>query len=593
MTIQDTLSHHVKTAFSNLYQAELDTVEFQSTRKEFEGDITVVTFPMLRVVKMNPAKLGEDIGLYLVNHVAEVKAFNVVKGFLNLVIADGFYLNFFNGIKDDDTFGFVKKLDDKAVMVEYSSPNTNKPLHLGHVRNVLLGYSVAEILKASGKKVYKTQIINDRGIHICKSMLAWRRFGSGETPESTGLKGDKLVGNYYVKFDQVYKSEISDLMLKGLSEEEAKKQAPILLEAQDMLRKWEAGDKEVVALWEMMNNWVYEGFETTYKNIGVDFDSYYYESDTYLLGKEFVTEGLKTGVFFKKEDGSVWCDLTSDGLDEKIVLRSDGTAVYMTQDIGTAIQRIKDCPDVGGMVYTVGNEQDYHFKVLFLILKKLGFEWAKNLYHLSYGMVDLPSGKMKSREGTVVDADDLITEMTTTAQEISQELGKLDGYTKAEKQDIYKTIGLGALKYFILKVDPKKRILFDPKESVDFQGNTGPFIQYTYARIQAILRKVDFNTSVTMSAVEVSLHDKEKELIKQLELFPEVIQQAANNHSPALVANYTYDLVKEFNSFYQNVSILGADKHNEKVFRVQLAQSVANTIKNAFALLGIEVPERM
>jgi arginyl-tRNA synthetase len=542
---------------------------------------------------MNPAKLGEDIGLYLVNHVAEVKAFNVVKGFLNLVIADGFYLNFFNGIKDDDTFGFVKKLDDKAVMVEYSSPNTNKPLHLGHVRNVLLGYSVAEILKASGKKVYKTQIINDRGIHICKSMLAWRRFGSGETPESTGLKGDKLVGNYYVKFDQVYKSEISDLMLKGLSEEEAKKQAPILLEAQDMLRKWEAGDKEVVALWEMMNNWVYEGFETTYKNIGVDFDSYYYESDTYLLGKEFVTEGLKTGVFFKKEDGSVWCDLTPDGLDEKIVLRSDGTAVYMTQDIGTAIQRIKDCPDVGGMVYTVGNEQDYHFKVLFLILKKLGFEWAKNLYHLSYGMVDLPSGKMKSREGTVVDADDLITEMTTTAQEISQELGKLDGYTKAEKQDIYKTIGLGALKYFILKVDPKKRILFDPKESVDFQGNTGPFIQYTYARIQAILRKVDFNTSVTLSAVEVSLHDKEKELIKQLELFPEVIQQAANNHSPALVANYTYDLVKEFNSFYQNVSILGADKHNEKVFRVQLAQSVANTIKNAFALLGIEVPERM
>lgn len=593
MTIQDTLSQHVKTAFSNLYQAELDTVEFQSTRKEFEGDITVVTFPMLRVVKMNPAKLGEDLGQYLVDHVAEVKAFNVVKGFLNLVIADGFYLNFFNGIKDDDTFGFVKDLDDKAVMVEYSSPNTNKPLHLGHVRNVLLGYSVAEILKASGKKVYKTQIINDRGIHICKSMLAWQRFGDGETPESTGLKGDKLVGNYYVKFDQVYKSEIADLMAQGLSEEEAKKQAPILLEAQDMLIKWEAGDKEVVALWEMMNNWVYEGFETTYKNIGVNFDSYYYESNTYLLGKEFVTEGLKTGVFFKKEDGSVWCDLTPDGLDEKIVLRSDGTAVYMTQDIGTAIQRIKDCPDVGGMVYTVGNEQDYHFKVLFLILKKLGFEWAKNLYHLSYGMVDLPSGKMKSREGTVVDADDLITEMATTAQDISQDLGKLEGYTEAEKQDIYKIIGLGALKYFILKVDPKKRILFDPKESVDFQGNTGPFIQYTYARIQAILRKVDFKTSVTLSAVEVSLEPKEKELIKQLELFPEVIQQAATNHSPALVANYTYDLVKEFNSFYQNVSILGADKHNEKVFRVQLAQSVANTIKNAFALLGIEVPERM
>lgn len=593
MTIQDTLSQHVKTAFSNLYQAELDTVEFQSTRKEFEGDITVVTFPMLRVVKMNPAKLGEDLGQYLVDHVDEVKAFNVLKGFLNLVIADGFYLNFFNGIKDDNTFGFVKELDDKAVMVEYSSPNTNKPLHLGHVRNVLLGYSVAEILKASGKKVYKTQIINDRGIHICKSMLAWQRFGNGETPESTALKGDKLVGNYYVKFDQVYKSEVAELISKGLSEEEAKKQAPILLEAQDMLIKWEAGDKEVVALWEMMNNWVYAGFETTYKNIGVDFDSYYYESNTYLLGKEFVTEGLKTGVFFKKEDGSVWCDLTPDGLDEKIVLRSDGTAVYMTQDIGTAIQRIKDCPDVGGMVYTVGNEQDYHFKVLFLILKKLGFEWAKNLYHLSYGMVDLPSGKMKSREGTVVDADDLIMEMATTAQDISQDLGKLEGYTEAEKQDIYRIIGLGALKYFILKVDPKKRILFDPKESVDFQGNTGPFIQYTYARIQAILRKVDFDINVTLSEAETSLHDKEKELIKQLEIFPDVIQQAASNHSPALVANYTYDLVKEFNSFYQNVSILGADKHNEKVFRVQLAQSVANTIKNAFALLGIEVPERM
>jgi arginyl-tRNA synthetase len=593
MTIQETLSSQVKKAFSNLYQAELDTVEFQSTRKEFEGDITVVTFPMLRVVKMNPAKLGEDLGNYLVEHVAEVKAFNVVKGFLNLVIADSFYLDFFNSIKDDAKYGFVQDVDDKAVMVEYSSPNTNKPLHLGHVRNVLLGYSVAEILKASGKKVYKTQIINDRGIHICKSMLAWKRYGNNETPENTKLKGDKLVGNYYVKFDKVYKKEIADLMAKGLSEEDAKKQAPILLEAQDMLIKWEAGDKEVVALWKMMNDWVYKGFETTYKNIGVDFDSYYYESNTYLLGKEFIAEGLKTGVFFAKDDGSVWCDLTADGLDEKIVLRSDGTAVYMTQDIGTAIQRLKDCPDVGGMVYTVGNEQDYHFKVLFLILKKLGFDWAKNLFHLSYGMVDLPSGKMKSREGTVVDADDLIAEMATTAQEISQDLGKLEGYTKEEKKDIYRIIGLGALKYYILKVDPKKRILFDPKESVDFQGNTGPFIQYTYARIQAILRKVDFDASVTLSADKVSLHPKEKELIKQLELFPEVIQQAATNHSPALVANYTYDLVKEFNSFYQNVSILGAVEQNEKIFRVQLAQSVSSTLKNAFGLLGIEVPERM
>jgi len=592
MTIQETLSQHIKTAFSKLYLAEIDTVEFQSTRKEFKGDITVVTFPMLRVVKMNPAQLGEDLGNYLVEHVDEVKAFNVVKGFLNIVIDDVFYLNFFNTIKENNTYGF-KPQTNEAIMVEYSSPNTNKPLHLGHIRNNLLGYSVAEILKAAGHKVYKTQIINDRGIHICKSMLAWKLFGNGETPENTGLKGDKLVGNYYVKFDQEYKKEIASLVAQGKTEEAAKKEAPILLEAQNMLLKWEAGDKEVVALWKMMNAWVYEGFDATYKNLGVDFDCYYYESDTYLLGKEFVAEGLKSGVFFKKDDGSVWCDLTADGLDEKIVLRADGTAVYITQDIGTAIQRIKDYPDVEGMVYTVGNEQDYHFKVLFLILKKLGFEWAKNLYHLSYGMVDLPSGKMKSREGTVVDADDLIIEMTNTAKELSQELGKLDDYSDQERHTIYNTIGLGALKYYILKVDPKKRILFDPKESVDFQGNTGPFIQYTYARIQAILRKADFNTNITLSAVETSLHEKEKELIKQLELFPEVIQNAAQNHSPALIANYTYDLVKGFNSFYQNVSILGADNQNEKVFRVQLSQVVANTIKNAFGLLGIKVPERM
>ena len=592
MDVQETLSNHIKDAFKTLYNVELETVEFQATRKDFEGDITVVTFPMLRVVKMNPVQLGEALGAYLFEQVNEVKAYNVVKGFLNIVIADVFYLNFFNTIKDEPSFGFVSpKIEDTAVMVEFSSPNTNKPLHLGHVRNNLLGYSVSKILKASGKKVYKTQIINDRGIHICKSMLAWKRFGKNETPESTGLKGDKLVGNYYVKFDQEYKKEIIDLVAKGIAEDEAKKQAPILIEAQEMLLKWEAGDKETVALWKTMNGWVYEGFDITYKNLGVDFDVLYYESDTYLLGKEFVAEGLKSGVFFKKDDGSVWCDLTEDGLDEKIVLRADGTAVYMTQDIGTAIQRIKDYPDVGGMVYTVGNEQDYHFKVLFLILKKLGFDWAKNLFHLSYGMVDLPSGKMKSREGTVVDADDLMIEMATTAQEISQDLGKLDGYTEVEKQELYKTIGLGALKYFILKVDPKKRILFDPKESVDFQGNTGPFIQYTYARIQAILRKANFDTSQIVS--EIILHDKEKELIKQLQLFPEIIQNAALNHSPALIANFTYDLVKEFNSFYQNVSILGATNQDEKVFRVQLSKLVASTIKNAFSLLGINVPERM
>ena len=593
MKLQDTLELHVKAAVKELFQADLESVEFQATRKEFAGDITVVVFPMLRVVKGNPVAIGEQIGQYLKDNVALVKGFNVVKGFLNIEIDDSYYIDFFNSIKDQNNYGFASLKDDKAVMVEYSSPNTNKPLHLGHVRNVLLGYSVSEILKASGKKVYKTQIINDRGIHICKSMLAWQRFGNGETPESTGLKGDKLVGNYYVEFDKAYKAEISELVNQGATEEEAKKNAPILLEAQEMLRQWEAGDKEVVSLWEKMNGWVYEGFEATYKAIGVDFDEYYYESQTYLLGKEFVAEGLKSGVFFKKEDGSVWCDLTDDGLDEKIVLRADGTAVYMTQDIGTAIQRIKDYPDVGGMVYTVGNEQDYHFKVLFLILKKLGFDWAKNLYHLSYGMVDLPSGKMKSREGTVVDADDLIQEMADTAEEISKELGKLDDYSEADKKALYKTIGLGALKYYILKVDPKKRILFDPKESIDFQGNTGPFIQYTYARIQSILRKSNIDENATLSAAEVSLQDKERDLLKQLEQFPEVIQNAAEQHSPALVANYTYDLVKDFNSFYQNVSILGADKEEEKIFRVQLSKTVGQTIKNAFSVLGIDVPERM
>ncbi len=592
MNLQETLSESVKQAVNSIYNVAISSVEFQATRKEFPGDITVVVFSMLREVKGNPVQIGEKIGQYLKDNLNVVTDFNVVKGFLNIEIETSYYLNFFNGMSQQDTFGFVApKSNEKAIMVEYSSPNTNKPLHLGHIRNNLLGFSVAQILKASGKKVYKTQIINDRGIHICKSMVAWERFGSGETPESTGLKGDKLVGNYYVKFDQEYKKEIADLISQGKTEVEAKQEAPILIEAQNMLRQWEAGNEAVVALWNKMNGWVYDGFNTTYKNLGVDFDKLYYESETYLLGKEFVAEGLKTGVFYKKEDGSVWCDLTEDGLDEKIVLRSDGTAVYMTQDIGTAIQRVKDYPDVGGMVYTVGNEQDYHFQVLFLILKKLGFDWAKNLFHLSYGMVDLPSGKMKSREGTVVDADDLMQDMNDTAEDISNELGKLDGYSEADKQDLYKTIGMGALKYYILKVDPKKRILFDPKESVDFQGNTGPFIQYTYARIQAILRKADFDFSKPVSGI--SLHEKERELIKHIELFPEVIQNAAQNHSPALVANYIYDLVKGFNSFYQNVSILGADSDMEKIFRMQMSKSVAQIIKNGFSLLGIQVPERM
>jgi arginyl-tRNA synthetase len=592
MNIQNIIETKVKEGFLAIYNTEIPSVEFQATRKEFEGDITVVVFPMLRYKKGNPVQIGEDIGNYIVENVSEVSGYNVVKGFLNLVIKDTFYLNFFNSIYTDTTFGCTyPKKNEEAVLVEYSSPNTNKPLHLGHVRNNLLGYSVAEIIKASGKKVYKTQIINDRGIHICKSMLAWEKFGNGETPESTGLKGDKLVGNYYVKFDQEYKKEIAQLVASGLSEENAKKQAPLILQAQEMLLKWEAGDKQVLALWKEMNQWVYRGFDVTYKNLGVDFDQLYYESNTYLLGKDSIDEGLKSGVFFQKEDGSIWCDLSDEGLDEKLVLRSDGTAVYITQDIGTAIQRSKDMPDVNGMVYTVGNEQDYHFKVLFLILKKLGYSWSKSLFHLSYGMVDLPSGKMKSREGTVVDADDLIVEMSTTAKEISDELGKLDGYTEQEKKALYKTIGLGALKYFILKVDPKKRILFDPKSSVDFQGNTGPFIQYTYARIQSIIRKADFDYSGSINTIE--LHEKEKELIKQLELFPEVIQQAAANFSPAIIANYTYDLVKEFNSFYQNVSILGEKEQDKKIIRVQLSKKVADTIKQAFLLLGIEVPERM
>tara|TARA_B100000767_G_C19761923_1_gene535542 strand:+ start:1143 stop:2918 length:1776 start_codon:yes stop_codon:yes gene_type:complete len=591
MNIQNTLETNVKEGFLTLYNIQIPTVEFQATRKEFEGDITVVVFPMLRYKKGNPIQIGEDLGKYLVDNVTEIINFNVVKGFLNLVIDDSFYTNFFNAIYTDSNFGFVSpSLDNSSRMVEYSSPNTNKPLHLGHVRNVLLGYSVAEILKASGKKVYKTQIINDRGIHICKSMLAWEKFGKGETPTSTGLKGDKFVGNYYVRFNTEYKKEIANLVAAGISEDDAKKQAPLFIEAQEMLLKWESGDEQVVALWEKMNSWVYKGFDVTYKNIGVDFDKLYYESNTYLLGKDIIETGLKNGVFYRKEDSSVWCDLTDSGLDEKLVLRSDGTAVYMTQDIGTAIQRAKDFSDLGGMVYTVGNEQDHHFKVLFLILKKLGYSWSESLYHLSYGMVDLPSGKMKSREGTVVDADDLMNEMTGTAKTISQELGKLEGYSENEKEDLYKIIGLGALKYFILKVDPKKRILFDPKASVDFQGNTGPFIQYTYARIQSIIRKADFDYS---NSVSVELHTKEKELLKQLEIYPELIQHAAANYSPALVANYTYELVKEFNSFYQNVHILGEDDHDKKVFRVQLSKKVADTIKSAFNLLGIEVPERM
>lgn len=596
MKLQDTLKEYTVKAVETLHGVTLENVEIQLTKKDFVGDMTIVIFPMLRQVKGNPQQIGEAIGAHIKQSAPNLVCdFNVIKGFLNLVIADSYYINFLNDIKDNPQYGLAAPNSKEALLVEYSSPNTNKPLHLGHIRNNLLGYSVAEILKAAGHKVYKTQIINDRGIHICKSMIAWQRFGNGETPESTGLKGDKLVGNYYVAFDKAYKTEIEQLIAEGKTKEEAEKQAPIFLEAQELLRKWEAGDAEVLALWKKMNSWVYDGFGVTYKNLGVDFDSNYYESNTYLLGKDIVEQGLAKGVFFKKEDGSVWCDLTADGLDEKLVLRSDGTSVYITQDMGTATQRVKDYPDVKGMVYTVGNEQDYHFKVLFLILKKLGYDWASKLYHLSYGMVDLPSGKMKSREGTVVDADDLISEMQQTAKEISQELGKLDGYTEEQKEELYRTIGLGALKYYILKVDPKKRILFDPKESIDFQGNTGPFVQYTYARIRSILRKYN---EVAIGKPQVTnlpseLHEKEKTLLRSIGQFPAVVQDAADNYSPALVANYVYDLVKDFNSFYQNVSILGEQDPVKLDFRVALCRKISEIIAEAFKMLGIQVPERM
>ena len=595
MHIVKKIEQSVIQGVQTLFGQELDQVEFVPTRKDFEGDLTVVVFSMLKILKGKPEQIGNQLGAHIVAELSEVSTFNVVKGFLNLSFTDTYFLEAFQETLHQESYGYVKETTNEAVMVEYSSPNTNKPLHLGHIRNNLLGYSVAKIIEASGRKVYKTQIINDRGIHICKSMLAWQRFGAGETPENTGLKGDALVGKYYVAFDKAYKEEVAQMVSAGLPKEQAEKEAPLLKAAQQMLLLWEAGDANTVQLWKTMNGWVYKGFEETYKRLGVSFDSYYYESDTYLLGKDVVAKGLEQGVFFKKEDGSVWIDLTEEGLDEKIVLRSDGTAVYMTQDIGTAIQRVADYPDVNGMVYTVGNEQDYHFKVLFLILKKLGFSWAQQLFHLSYGMVDLPSGKMKSREGTVVDADDLITEMAATAASISEDLGKLSGYTEEQKTALYHTIGLGALKYYILKVDPKKRILFDPKESVDFQGNTGPFIQYTYARIQSILRKADFDFSQTPNFNDHTsfLHEKEIALIKQLLLFPETIQLAATQYSPALVANYTYELVKAFNSFYQNVSILGESDSDLKVFRVKLSDKVALVIKDALLLLGIEVPERM
>ncbi len=574
------------------FQVNITNFEFQTTRKEFEGDITLLVFPLLNYIKINPEKLGDAIGDHLTNTNKSVISYNVVKGFLNLSLSNFFYLEQFQNIFKQDNYGH-KALgkDANEVMVEFSSPNTNKPLHLGHIRNNVLGYSVSRILEANGNRVIKTQIINDRGIHICKSMVAWKKFGKGETPDNSNIKGDQLVGKYYVMFDLEYKKEIANLVDNGLLLDEAKQKAPILIEAQEMLRLWESNDEEVRALWNKMNQWVYEGFDITYKNLGVSFDSYYYESDTYLLGKRIIDKGIKDRIFYKKEDGSVWIDLTNEGLDQKLLLRKDGTSVYMTQDLGTALKRLEDNPNLKGMVYTVGNEQDYHFKVLFLILKKLGFEWAQSLYHLSYGMVDLPSGKMKSREGTVVDADDLISNMIIQAKLISEEVGKLDSLSCKQRDNLHENIALGALKYFILKVDPKKSILFDPKASIDFNGNTGPFIQYTHARIKTLIKRAP----TTISGIDntLSLSNKERELIKQLGRYPDAVSLAGEQYSPAVIANYLYDLVKCYNTFYQNLSILGIKDKNLKSFRIALSQKVAEVVSNASGLLGIEVPDSM
>lgn len=590
--IEKHLQELVSAYIADRYDLTITTFEFQQTRKEFKGDITLVTFPLLKPLKQAPEALGQAIGAYLKEKSVFVTDFNVKKGFLNLVLSDAYFIRFLNAIASTSSFGH-RPITEKAplYLIEYSSPNTNKPLHLGHIRNNVLGHAVANILEAAGNRAHKTQIINDRGIHICKSMVAWMNYGEGRTPESTGIKGDQLVGNYYVRFDQVYKEQIAAGLAAGKTEEQARTEAPIFVQAQTLLRQWEAGDSTVRALWKKMNQWVYDGFEKTYAALGVDFDSFYYESNTYLLGKSIIDEGLEKKLFYTKDDGSVWVDLTDEGLDEKLLLRADGTAVYMTQDLGTASQRYKDHPSMKGMVYTVGNEQDYHFKVLFLILKKLGYDWAQSLYHLSYGMVDLPSGKMKSREGTVVDADDLIDQMTQTAAQLAKTHGKVEGLSQSEQAKLYHQIGLGALKYFILKVDPKKRILFDPEASVDFNGNTGPFIQYTHARIQSILRKAPSIEKVLDETVP--LEEREKAILSLLMQYPNMVKQAAEQYSPAVIANYLYHLVRAFNSFYQNTPILGVPPQSVQDFRVLMTQKVGETIKNAALLLGIHAPDQM
>ena len=592
MTIENTIVQQIRSAVSILYQTEIasDSIVIQETRKEFEGQVTAVTFPFTRFSKKTPEQTGTEIGEYLKNNVKEVEDFNVIKGFLNLSIADSYWSNELLNTIHSSSFGQFPSNGQK-VMVEYSSPNTNKPLHLGHVRNNLLGFSVAEILSANGYEVIKVNLVNDRGIHICKSMLAWQMFGNGETPESSQLKGDHLVGKYYVIFDKEYKKQIEALIDKGHTEDEAKKNAAIIKDAQEMLLKWEAGDQEVIKLWSMMNGWVYSGFEVTYKMLGVDFKKYYYESDTYLLGKDTIQEGLEKGVFFKKDDGSVWIDLTEDGLDQKLVLRADGTSVYITQDLGTAQLKYDDFK-MDKSIYVVGNEQDYHFKVLFLILQKLGKTWAKGLFHLSYGMVDLPSGKMKSREGTVVDADELMDEMILTARERTEELGKVEGFTEQEKKDLYNMIGLGALKFFLLKVEPKKRLLFDPNESIDFQGHTGPFIQYTHARIRSVMAKAEYQNKISVNYSTI-LTALEKDLIVNLAKYPDVIAASAKEYSPAHIANYVFELAKLFNKFYHEESILKAEDPDVRNFRLDLSAATASTINKGMKLLGIQVPDRM
>ncbi len=588
----NTLFESVQKALSELYKINTDSITFQKTRKEFEGDFTLVTFPYIKQAGKSPEDLGRELGQYLFTNNGNVSGYNVVKGFLNIVMNDMFWINYFKEIRFNEGTGLKKKHSSgKTVMLEYSSPNTNKPLHLGHLRNNLLGLSVARILEANGHEVIKTNLVNDRGIHICKSMIAWKKFGNGETPDSTGMKGDHLVGKYYVEFDKAYKKEISDLVNGGSSKEEAEANAPMMQEAREMLRKWESGDKEVVSLWKTMNSWVYKGFDITYKELGVEFDKIYYESNTYLLGKEIVEEGLSKGIFYKKENGSVAIDLTKEGLDEKIVLRADGTSVYITQDLGTAIKRFKEFPKVRQMIYTVGNEQDYHFKVLFNILGKLGYDWAKECYHLSYGMVELPEGKMKSREGTVVDADELLQEMYSTAEATTKELGKVEGFTDEELRNLYRMVGQGALKYFILKVDPKKKMLFDPKESIDFNGHTGPFIQYTHARIKSVLKKGEKELPGNFEFFP--LQQVEKDILKFIYEFEAIVEEAGQTYSPALIANHVYELVKAYNRFYHELSIMKEENEDTRKFRLQLSALTANVIATSMNLLGIEVPERM